>query len=170
MKPLLIALGLGVAGVAAYLFSRPSEAARPSLVPQDPGAPDKPLPAPVGPDKLVYASDEKTMHLRSKSSYRGRLELRPSGLPPFSLPSDEVSLAKALSALGFDRVELYSAPSLLPTDWPMQTAQNPTAATRWFAGRWTGLTMPAMPKPVELESLWITASEELTASRMAAGK
>lgn len=157
----LLAIGAGVLGVgtAAVLLTRKEE---PKIKPEPPsptpgiptipGFPSVPNVIPL-PGSLTSATDGVTINLKQGKSYQGRLFLRDGNLPPFSPKDTPETLAKGISALGFDNVKVYSSVSQLPANFPRQKAMDANANHRWFEGRWTGANV-MLPKPFEVEDVW----------------
>jgi hypothetical protein len=183
MKTVTVLLGLGVVGLgvlgAVTLSKKKAEAQpppppAPGIIPPGvlpPGILPTPAPAapaaPSGGGGLVFATDASTIHLRQGQYYRGRLNMGSGGLAgllPFTGAATEEDIGKGLAALGLQDVRVYMNVSNLPSDWPRETAQNTEAGTRWFQGQWSGITA-TVPKPAQVEAVWVTASPELVAAR-----
>ena len=179
MKSASVLLGLGVVGLGVLgvvVLSKPTVPPGPKTTPTPPPsipglgslpgiAPTPPVP-PSG--TLVFVDTPTTVHLRQSQYYRGRLSLGGFAglLPPFNASATEEQIGKGLSALGFADVRVYMNVSELPSGWPPETAMNADAGTRWFQGQWTGITAD-VPKPPQVEKVWVTASPQLVAARLA---
>jgi len=183
MKTTSVLLGLGVVGLGVLgvvTLTKKKEAAAPTPPPQPPGIvppgvlppgilPTPAPPAPAGPSGLVFATDATGIHLRQDQYYRGRLNMGSGGLAgllPFAPAATEEDIGRGLAGIGLRDVRVYMNVSNLPSDWPRETAQNTEAGTRWFQGQWGGATT-TLPKPAQVEAVWVTASPGLVAARAA---
>lgn len=157
--------GVVVIGVGAVALTRKSS---------DEPTPSKPgvLPAPPPGSKLVYVTNTPpppalpTISLKKDQYYRGRMVLKFSSLSPFNASAEEDTIRKGLIALGFDYVRVFMKISDLTSDWPSETTLGSTPETRWFQGRWTGLS-ETMPNPLAFEMVWVTRSPALVLSQAA---
>jgi hypothetical protein len=102
------------------------------------------------------------VHLRQGSWYRGRINAS-APLPPFTPASSREEIAQGLQGIGFTNVEVYN---LAPATWPPEVSANAQPTTRWFYGKWSMITGD-LPRPPNLELLWVAPSPELVASRRA---
>ncbi len=186
MKTATILLGLGIVGLGTLgvvtlskkAVAKPGTQPGTQPTPQGPGAIPTPLPPPApaptpgvpsGGGGLVFADDATTIHLRQDQYYRGRALLGDTGLaglPPFNASASEETIGKGLVALGFVDVRVYMNVAALPSDWPREMAMNALPGTRWFQGQWSGITAN-VPKPPQVEKVWVTASPGLVAARAA---
>lgn len=158
MKPIVKGLlALFGIGTVTYFATRKAEGAPDGL----PG----PTPGPAPGSKLVYVTDPTSVKLKKDQWYRGRLFLK-LPLLPFSATADEETIGKGLVALGFKDVRVFMGIASLPSDWPKETMPLAGPNTRWFSGQWGGLTGP-MPKPPQVESMWITRSPTLVTAQAA---
>jgi len=176
MKTTSVLLGLGVVGLGVLgvvTLTKKKESAAPTPPPQPPGIvppgilPTPTPPAPAGPSGLVFATDATNVHLRQDQYYRGRLNMGAgslAGLLPFAPAATEEDIGRGLASIGLKDVRVYMNVSNLPSDWPRETAQNTEAGTRWFQGQWGGATA-TLPKPAQVEAVWVTASPGLVAAR-----
>lgn len=171
MKTGTVLMGLGVVGLGVLGTVILSKKTGEVPAPQNPKpgtVPTPPVPLSDGAG-LVFVDGPNSVHLRQSQYYRGRLLLGSSGLlnlPPFNAGASEETIGKGLVALGFVDVRVYMNVSDLPGNWPKETALNTAAGTRWFQGQWTGSTAD-VPRPPQLERMWVTASPALVAARTA---
>jgi len=170
-------VGLGVLGVVT-LSKKAAAAPGQPPAPPEPPAPPGILPTPPAPPAppsvpsgggggLVFATDATGVHLRQDQYYRGRLNMGAGSLSPllpFAPNATEEDIGKGLAAIGLQDIRVYMNVSNLPSDWPRETAQNTEAGTRWFQGQWGGATT-TLPKPPQVEAVWVTASPALVAAR-----
>lgn len=161
---LVAAGGLGL----VFLATRKKDEGAPSPTPPAPSPAPGPAPAQREPARLppgllsMDALRGQNVHLRQGSWYRGRLDAS-SPLPPFTPASSREEISLGLQGLGFKNVEVYN---LAPATWPPEVSVGAASTTRWFYGQWSMMTGD-LPRPPNLELLWVAPSPELIASRRA---
>lgn len=113
----------------------------------------------------VSAINGSVLHLQAQRYYAGRLQAG-NGMPaPFSATADEETIGKGLAALGFSDIKIYMNAQALPeSGLKPALVQGAGETSRFFTGMWGGLTAD-VPRPAQVEALYVKAPPSLEAKR-----
>lgn len=144
---------IGVVGFGAYAAFKMLNA--PKLLPGSPGIEPG---TSEGPDASGLTVLGDPLSMKRLQYYRGRLELPDPTLqpmPPFNLQGDRAGLIAALTALGFDNVQVFMGRDRMPDGWPPGTLKGMGDGTRFFQARWMQEAMQ-LPRPAQIRLMWLT--------------
>jgi hypothetical protein len=125
--------------------------------------PVTPYSPPITPEAaLNFVNSLTSLHLKQDQYHRGRMLLQDFFPPPFNTLSTREEITRGLAGAGWKDIRVFMNVSELPMNadfpggpWPISTAQNTVAGTRWFQGQWPGPTMDTF-KPPHIEAVWVT--------------
>ena len=163
-QALMIGVGLFGAYAAYRLFTNRRTDPSPDSLPDV-------TPGPIlVPDSYKSVQLGNPLAMKQNQFYRGRIQMI-ANAPPFDLLASRDAITQGLTALGFDRVSVFMAPSELPTSgnpWRHEySTEQLSKGTRFFEGRWAAPSMQ-LARPPNLELIWYTRSPELAAAQQAA--